>query len=24
MDHSQAAYNVEVLCRNAPIAAKFR
>jgi hypothetical protein len=24
MDHQQAAYNVEVLCRNAPIAAKFR
>jgi len=23
-DHPQAAYNVEVLCRNAPIAAKFR
>jgi hypothetical protein len=24
MSHPQAAYNVEVLCRNAPIAAKFR
>jgi hypothetical protein len=24
MDHPQAAYNVEVLCRNAPAAAKFR
>jgi Metallo-peptidase family M12B Reprolysin-like len=24
MNHPQAAYNVEVLCRNAPIAAKFR
>src|SRR5262245_35228375 len=24
MNHAQAAYNAEVLCRNAPIAAKFR